>query len=98
MHFSGRHKTVVGGREGLKIISRILKHEKVKRVIFGQIEAKGSRSGHGLRFKITRIDLKGNIRAVLSHGSSNQEILIVTKASSREEGERIAKEIMELLV
>jgi hypothetical protein len=51
-----------------------------------------------LRFKITRIDLKGNIRAVLSHGSSNQEILIVTKASSREEGERIAKEIMELLV
>ncbi|MCC6027906.1 MAG: DUF2103 domain-containing protein, partial [Archaeoglobus sp.] len=53
---------------------------------------------HGLRFKITRIDLKGNIRAVLSHGSSNQEILIVTKASSREEGERIAKEIMELLV
>jgi hypothetical protein len=49
-----------------------------------------------LRFKITRVDERGNLRAILSYGSSNQEIHIITKASSREEGLKIAKELMEL--
>jgi len=94
--FSGRHKTVIGGREALKWIGEILSHRQVSRVIFGRIENKGSRTGHGLRFKITRVDERGNLRAILSYGSSNQEIHIITKASSREEGLKIAKELMEL--
>jgi len=94
--FSGRHKTVIGDREGLRLIGMILSHEKVSRVIFGRIENKGSRTGHGLRFKITRVDERGNLRAILSYGSSNQEIHIITKASSREEGLKIAKELSDL--
>lgn len=97
MGFSGRHKTVVGGREGLEIVGKLLSHEKVKKVIFGRIETKGSRTGHGLRFKITRIDERGNLKAILSYGSSNQDIHIITTASSREEGERIARELIDLL-
>jgi len=96
MVFSGRHKTVIGDREGLRLIGMILSHEKVSRVIFGRIENKGSRTGHGLRFKITRVDERGNLRAILSYGSSNQEIHIITKASSREEGLKIAKELSDL--
>lgn len=97
MRFSGKHKTVIGGREGLEIVGRLLSHSKVKRVIFGRIEAKGSRTGHGLRFKITRIDERGNLRAILSYGSSNREILIITTASNKEEGEIIAKELIDFL-
>lgn len=96
MVFSGRHKTVIGDREGLRLIGMILSHEKVIRVIFGRIENKGSRTGHGLRFKITRVDERGNLRAILSYGSSNQEIHIITKASSRDEGLKIAKELSDL--
>ncbi|MEM0215704.1 MAG: DUF2103 domain-containing protein, partial [Archaeoglobaceae archaeon] len=94
--FSGRHKTVIGDREGLKLIGEILSHSAVKRVIFGRIENKGARTGHGLRFKITRVDERGNIRAILSYGSSNQEIHIITTAKDREEGLKIAKELSEL--
>ncbi len=97
MSFSGKHKTVIGGREGLEIVGKLISHAKVKKVIFGRIETKGSRTGHGLRFKITRVDERGNLRAILSYGSSNQDIRIITTASSKEEGERIAKELMELL-
>lgn len=94
--FSGRHKTVIGDREGLKLVGEILSHKDVKRVIFGRIENKGSRTGHGLRFKITRVDERGNIRAILSYGSSNQEIHIITTASSREEGLKVAEELLKL--
>jgi len=66
-------------------------------MVFGRIETKGSRTGHGLRFKITRVDERGNLKAILSYGSSNQDIHIVTTASSKEEGERIAKELIGLL-
>jgi len=94
--FSGKHKTVIGDREGLKLVGEILSHKDVKRVIFGRIENKGSRTGHGLRFKITRVDERGNIRAILSYGSSNQEIHIITTASSREEGLKVAEELLKL--
>lgn len=97
MGFSGKHKTVIGGRKGLEIVGKLLSHSKVRKVIFGRIETKGSRTGHGLRFKITRVDEKGNLRAILSHGSSNQEIYVITTASSKEEGEEIAKELIDLL-
>ncbi|MEM2727082.1 MAG: DUF2103 domain-containing protein [Archaeoglobaceae archaeon] len=94
--FSGRHKTVIGDREGLRLIGEILSHSAVKRIIFGRIENKGARTGHGLRFKITRVDERGNIRAILSYGSSNQEIHIITTAKDKEEGLKIAKELSEL--
>ncbi|MDK2795215.1 MAG: hypothetical protein PWQ22_449 [Archaeoglobaceae archaeon] len=94
--YSGRHKTVIGDRDGLKLIGEILSHRAVKRVIFGRIETKGARTGHGLRFKITRVDEKGNIRAILSYGSSNQEIHIITTASTSEEGMKIAEELSKL--
>ncbi|MFN3384245.1 MAG: DUF2103 domain-containing protein [Archaeoglobaceae archaeon] len=96
MSFSGKHKTVVGGRDGLEIVGKLLSHSEVKKVIFGRIGTK-PRTGHGLRFKITRVDERGNLRAILSYGSSSQEIYVITTASSKEEGERIAKELIEIL-
>lgn len=93
----GRHRTIVGGRRGIEIVSRIASYEKVKRVVPGRIEAKGDRTGHGLRFKITRVDGRGNIKIILSNGSSNQTIYVITTASNQREGEIIAEEIASLI-
>ncbi|RLG61055.1 hypothetical protein DRN86_00885 [Candidatus Geothermarchaeota archaeon] len=93
----GRHKTIIGGKRGIRIVSGILAHNMVKRVILGRIESKGKRTGHGMRFKITKVDEKGNIKIILSHGCSNQEIFVITKASNRIDGEKIAEEILRMV-
>ncbi len=87
----GAHSTVIGGREGMKFLHRIARSEFVKKVIPGVIEAKGTAVGGGVRFKLTRCDDRGNIRALLIDGSSVQEIHIVTTARNKEEGEVVLK-------
>ncbi len=87
----GAHSTVIGGREGMKFLQRIARSEFVKKIIPGVIEAKGTAVGGGVRFKLTRCDDRGNIRALLIDGSSVQEIHIVTTARNKEEGEVVLK-------
>jgi len=87
----GAHTTIIGGRDGVKLLHRLAACEYVKKIIPGIIEAKGIAVGGGVRLKLTRSDEKGNIRAILIDGASVQKILIVTTASSAEEGEEVRK-------
>ncbi len=87
----GAHSTVIGGREGMEFLMTVAKSGYVKKIVPGVIEAKGTAQGGGVRFKLTRCDDRGNVRALLIDGSSVQEIHIVTTARNREEGEVILK-------
>ncbi len=96
----GAHSTIIGGKDGLKFLRVVAKSEFVKKIVPGVIEAKGTAQGGGVRFKLTRCDDRGNVRALLIDGSSVQEIHIVTTARNREEGEivlKILKSIVENL-
>jgi hypothetical protein len=86
----GAHSTIVGGREGVKLLQKIASSEYVKKIVLGVIEAKGTASG-GVRLKLTRSDGKGNIRALLINGATVQRILVITTAGSKEEGEEVLK-------
>ncbi len=93
----GAHSTIIGGREGLKLIHKIATSDFVKKIVPGVIEAKGSALGGGVRFKLTRCDDRGNIRGLLIDGATVQEIHIVTTARNKEEGEVILKILKGLL-
>jgi hypothetical protein len=93
----GAHSTIIGGREGLKLIHKIATSEFVKKIVPGVIEAKGSALGGGVRFKLTRCDDRGNIRGLLIDGATVQEIHIVTTVRNKEEGEVILKILKGLL-
>ncbi len=93
----GAHSTIIGGREGLKLIHKIATSEFVKKIVPGVIEAKGSALGGGVRFKLTRCDDRGNIRGLLIDGATVQEIHVVTTAGNKEEGEVILKILRGLL-
>jgi hypothetical protein len=85
----GAHSTIIGGREGRKLLHRLAKCEYVKKIVPGVIEGCGASSGGGVRLKLTRSDERGNLRAILIDGTSVQSILVITTASNREEGEFI---------
>ncbi len=87
----GSHSTIIGGKIGLKFIEKIARSEFVKKIVPGVIEAKGTASGGGVRFKLTRCDERGNIRALLINGATVQEIHIITTARNKEEGEIVLK-------
>ncbi len=87
----GAHSTIIGGREGRKLLYEVAKCEYVKKIVPGVIEGRGASTGGGVRLKLTRSDEKGNIRAILIDGTSVQKVLVITTASNREEGEFIRK-------
>jgi len=87
----GSHTTVIGGRLGKEYLYRVACCEYVKKIVPGVITGGGSSLGGGVRFKVTRCDEKGNIRALLIDGSSVQEIYIITTAKNKEQGEVILK-------
>jgi len=89
----GKHSTILGGREGLNLLLRVASNPNVKKVVPGRIGAKGGRSGKGIRVKVTTVDKRGNIKLILSEGSSSQEIYVVTNASNYEEGLELANKI-----
>ncbi|WMW24578.1 DUF2103 domain-containing protein [Methanolobus sediminis] len=94
----GSHTTIIGGRAGKKIVSMLSQHPSVKKVIPSVIAVKGKgNSGGKLTAKIQRPDDRGNLRLLLSHGTSFQELRIVTNVGSFEEGEDIMKELNSLL-
>ncbi|MCS4540821.1 MAG: DUF2103 domain-containing protein [Euryarchaeota archaeon] len=93
----GKHPTIIGERKGLEKLLEVAKIPYIKKVVPGQIKAKGAKGGGGVRFKVTRVDSKGNIKALLANGASVQEIFIITTASNFEQGKEIAEIILKLL-
>ncbi|WP_457550461.1 DUF2103 domain-containing protein [Archaeoglobus sp.] len=87
----GAHTTVIGGRLGREFLYKVALCEYVKKIVPGVITGGGSSLGGGVRFKVTRCDERGNVRALLIDGSSVQEIYIVTTAKNKEQGEIILK-------
>lgn len=82
----GKHSTILGSKKGLNLLLGITTDSKVKKIILGRTGAKGGSIGKGLRAKVTTVDERGNIKLILSEGSSSQEIYIVTNLSNYEEG------------
>ena len=93
----GAHSTVIGGREGRKLLHEIAKCEYVKKIVPGIIEGRGASSGGGVRLKLTRSDDKGNVRGILIDGTSVQKILVITTASNGEEGEHVRRVLQRML-
>ncbi len=92
----GSHPTIIGEREGVKLLRKIAESEYVKKIVPGVIENKGTASG-GVKLKLTRCDEKGNIRALLISGAAVQEIFIVTTAKDKREGEIILNMLQGLI-
>ncbi|WP_300609284.1 DUF2103 domain-containing protein [Methanohalophilus sp.] len=94
----GSHTTVIGGRTGKKILRIISQHPNIKRIIPSIISVRGkSASGGRLTAKILRPDSRGNLRLLLSQGTSSQEIRLVTNVGSLEEGEKLMDELNAML-
>ncbi|WP_435360619.1 DUF2103 domain-containing protein [Haloarchaeobius sp. DFWS5] len=93
----GSHSTLIGGRDGQKVIRTVADHPHVKKVIPGPIDAGGSSSRGSVRAKVTRADEHGNVRLLIREGSSVQENRVVTTASDREMGERVRDDLNEVL-
>ncbi len=94
----GRHSTLIGERSGQRAVHTVAEHPHVKKVVPGPIDGSGGGSHGGVRAKATRAGQDGNIRLLLREGSSVQEIRLVTTASTRRDGERIADQLNEALV
>ncbi|MCS7122048.1 MAG: DUF2103 domain-containing protein [Archaeoglobaceae archaeon] len=88
----GHHSTIIGGKDGYRLVLKIAENPYVKKVVPGVIEA-GKSSRGGVRIKLTRCDENGNIRALLVEGSTVQQLFVITTASCKEEGEEILKTI-----
>jgi len=92
----GVHTTIIGGRAGKKLVRIVSQHPQIKKVIPSVISVKGVPGG-SLTGKILRSDLRGNLRLLISKGSSYQKVRIVTTVGTAEEGDRIMKELNENL-
>jgi len=92
----GTHTTIIGGREGRSIIHLVAAYPKVKKVIPGIIQVKGI-AGGCFRAKVLRSDSRGNLRLLFSHGSSVQEIRLVTTGATAEEGDFISDDLNRLI-
>jgi hypothetical protein len=93
----GSHSTLIGGRDGRRVVHTVADHPNVKKVIPGPIEAGGASSRGGVRAKATRADEHGNVRLLLRDGSSVQENRVVTTAKDREGGDRVRADLSGLL-
>ncbi len=87
----GSHSTIIGGREGYRLILALAKSQYVKKVVPGVIEGNATSIGGGVKLKLTRSDEKGNLRALLIDGSSVQQFHVITTATNKEEGEEVLK-------
>jgi hypothetical protein len=93
----GSHSTLIGERDGWKVVETAAAHPHVKKVIPGPIDAGGSGSRSGVRAKATRADGNGNVRLLIRDGSSVQENRVVTTARDRESGEWVRDDLNEAL-
>ena len=95
----GSHSTIIGGRQGRKLIYIIGSHPEVKKIIPAVIQVKTKKGVPGGAFsaKALRCDKRGNLRLVVSQGTSTQELRIITTVGDTVEGKRIMDELNELL-
>lgn len=94
----GSHTTIIGGRRGKKLVKVISAHPEVKKIIPSVITVRGKGpSGGVISAKILRPDERGNLRMLISHGTSAQEIRIITTVGDAVEGERIMNELNKML-
>ncbi len=95
----GSHTTIIGGRTAKKIVSMLSQHSEIKKIIPSVITVKGKgNSGGMLSARVQRPDDRGNLRLLLSRGTSFQELRLVTTVGSFTEGERIMRELNLLLI
>ncbi|MDD2440153.1 MAG: DUF2103 domain-containing protein [Methanosarcinaceae archaeon] len=92
----GAHTTIIGGRAGRKLVRLVSQHPEIKKIIPAVISVKGTAGGK-LSGKLLRADSRGNLRLLLSEGRSVQELRLVTTVGTAFEGERIARELTEIL-
>lgn len=92
----GSHTTIIGGRQGIKATGIVAKHPKVKKVAPSVIKTK-QRASRGFSAKIQRPDSRGNLRLLIVEGTSFQEIRIITKISTVEEGNLLADELNKMI-
>jgi hypothetical protein len=92
----GAHTTIIGGRTGRKAAEIVAWHTKVKRIIPTVISVKGSAGGKTTA-KVLRSDARGNLRLLISSGTSAQELRIITTAGDFSEGELLRRELSEML-
>lgn len=93
----GTHSTLIGDRDGMRVIETVAGHPHVKKIIPGPIDASGSSARGGVRAKATRADQGGNVRLLIRDGSSVQENRVVTTANDRELGEHVRADLNEAL-
>jgi len=93
----GAHTTIIGGRTGKKAVEVVARHHKVKRIVPSVISVKGHAGGKTLA-KVLRPDARGNLRLLISSGTSAQELRIVTTAGTVEQGEAVRRELNQALL
>jgi hypothetical protein len=73
-------------------------HSEIKKIIPSIITVKGKgNSGGILTARVQRPDDRGNLRLLISHGTSFQELRLITTVGNFKEGERIMEELNSLL-
>lgn len=85
---SGRHYTVIGGRNGQRTLREIGGSPYVKKIVPGPIEVSRKSQG-GFSYKIQKPDARGNLRLRLREGSTVQEIRLVTTAYDENSAQKV---------
>ena len=94
----GSHTTIIGGRHGKKLVKLISQHIEVKKIVPSVITVRGKSNPCGLIIgKVLRPDERGNLRLLISQGTSSQELRIVTTVGDVQSGERIMNELNQII-
>lgn len=88
----GSHTTIIGDRLGKKVVRIVVSHPDVKKIIPSVIRVKNKSPG-GFSAKVLRPDARGNLRLLLTEGTSFQELRIVTRLPSANEGFLLSEEL-----
>jgi hypothetical protein len=95
----GSHTTIIGGRHGKKLVRLISQHAEVKKIVPSVITVRGKSNPGGLIIgKVLRPDERGNLRLLISHGTSSQELRIITTVGDVQSGERVMNELNRMIV
>lgn len=92
---SGRHSTLIGGKDGHRALAVVAEHPNVKKIVPGPIDSTGR--GRGFAAKITRASADGNLRLLVRDGSSVQQNRVVTTAGDADEGDAVREQLNGML-
>ncbi|MFP3908771.1 MAG: DUF2103 domain-containing protein [Archaeoglobaceae archaeon] len=88
----GRHYTVIGGRNGHRILREIGSSPYIKKIVPGPIEVSRKSQG-GFSYKIQKPDARGNLRLRLREGSTVQEIRLVATAYDKDSAKKVVDDL-----